>query len=237
MTRTPPILVSLFDLTGYAVKPFTDAGWKTIIIDTQHVAERHDHPRATLALPWEINDETEKDVAAFEPDLIISFPPCTDMAVSGAAHFAKKRAADPDFQKKASHLARAAERIAAKRNTPYLVENPISVLSSLWRKPDFIFQPYEFGGWLPEDDVHPEYPDYIMPRDAYPKMTCYWTGNGFRLPIKKPVEVAPGYSIQHKKLGGKSMKTKNIRSASPRGVFIAIHDQYKDLERMDRHDG
>ena len=50
-------------------------------------------------------------------------------------------------------------------------------------------------------------------------------GNGFIEPIAKPVACDAGYSDQHKKLGGKSLKTKNIRSATPRGfakaVFIA----------------
>ena len=42
------------------------------------------------------------------------------------------------------------------------------------------------------------------------------------MPDKKPVEVDAGYSDQHKKLGGKSLKTKNIRSATPRGFAKAV---------------
>lgn len=88
-----------------------------------------------------------------------------------------------------------------------------------------MFHPYEYGGYLPTIDEHPIYPEYIKPRDAYPKKTCIWSGGGFCMPEKKPVAVMPGYSDQHNKLGGKSLKTKNIRSATPRGfanaVFIA----------------
>ena len=60
-------------------------------------------------------------------------------------------------------------------------------------------------------------------RDAYPKKTCLWTGNGFNMPYKVAVECDSfGSSTQHRKLGGKSMKTKNIRSATPRGFARAV---------------
>ena len=49
-----------------------------------------------------------------------------------------------------------------------------------------------------------------------------WTGNGFVMPPKVPVEPETGHSRQHLKLGGKSAKTKNIRSATPRGFAIAV---------------
>ena len=91
----------------------------------------------------------------------------------------------------------------------WAAENPVSVLATLWRKPNYSFHPYEYGGYLPENDEHPMYPDFIKPRDAYPKKTCIWSGNGFVMPKKNPVEVESGYSDQFKKLGGKSLKTKN----------------------------
>ena len=71
--------------------------------------------------------------------------------------------------------------------------------------------------------------EYINARDAYPKKTCLWTGNGFVMPDKMEVDTPKDengkalYSKQHSKLGGKSTKTKNIRSASPRGVMKAIY--------------
>ena len=68
--------------------------------------------------------------------------------------------------------------------------------------------------------------EYIAARDAYPKKTCLWSGGGFELPDKKPVDCKPGYSDMHKKLGGKSLKTKNIRSATPRGFAKAVFEAY-----------
>lgn len=75
-----------------------------------------------------------------EWDMIIAFPPCTDLAVSGAAWFAAKRA---DGRQQASidffmQFANAdCPRIA--------IENPVGIMSRQWRKPDQIVHPYQFG--------------------------------------------------------------------------------------------
>ena len=99
---------------------------------------------------------------------------------------------------------------------------PRSVLSTFWRKPNHSFEPFEYGQYIPDDQAkHPRWPEYIAEKDAYPKTTYLWTGGGWIMPEKRPVHVEPGYSDQFKKLGGKSMKTKNIRSATPRGFAIA----------------
>jgi len=222
-------LLSLFDTTGYAVLPFTECGWETIIVDTLNTGDRAVNPYASKTLDWNIS-EKEADLIALQPDLILSFPPCTDLAVSGAAHFASKKQRNPAFQDEATYLARTAERIGTACKVDWMAENPISVLSTLWRKPNFIFDPFEFGGWLSAEDVHPDYPRYISPQDCYRKKTCWWTSSAFKLPRKKPVVCKLGYSKQHKLLGGKSAKTKMIRSASPRGVFIALAERYTDNE-------
>lgn len=83
-------------------------------------------------------------------DLIVAHPPCTDLAVSGARHFAEK-IADGRQQ-------RALEFVQAIMDAPcdrIAIENPISVISSKIRKPDQIIQPWMFG--------HPE-----------TKATCLW---------------------------------------------------------------
>jgi hypothetical protein len=105
------------------------------------------------------------------------------------------------------------------------VENPVSVLATKWRKPDHSFHPYEYGGYIHDDQAeHPRWPEYIAAKDAYPKKTCLWTGNGFTMPWKDPVHPEDGHSRQHKKLGGKSQRTKDIRSATPRGFATAVYE-------------
>jgi site-specific DNA-cytosine methylase len=105
-------------------------------------------------------------------DMIIAFPPCTDLAVSGAAWFEQKR---KDGRQQASIdffmlFANAnCERIA--------IENPVGIMSSHWRKPDQIIQPYWFG-------------------DEAQKTTCLWLKG---LPKLEPTKmVGKGEFITHK---------------------------------------
>jgi site-specific DNA-cytosine methylase len=86
-------------------------------------------------------------------DMLIAFPPCTHLAVSGAAHFEKKRK-DGRQQQGIDffmHMVNAPiKRIA--------IENPIGIMSKLYRKPDQIIHPYYFG-------------------DETSKATCLWLKN------------------------------------------------------------
>ena len=165
----------------------------------------------------------------FAVEMLFGFPPCTDLAISGAGHFAAKAATNPNYRADAMALVYMARDIGEAYNVPYAIENPVSVISSQWRKPDHIFQPCDFGGYLPEDDGGNPYPDIIPARDAYTKKTCLWTGNGFKMPEARPVSPVKyqdrnglNYSALHWKLGGKSLRTKNIRSATPRGFAQAV---------------
>jgi len=221
--------IFLYDKTGIMAKPWIDAGYECWLFDGQHDSGISRDGNLIKVGMWFLSSEIashakEIKVMVGNADFVFGFPECTDLAVSGAAHFASKRLKNPEFQNEATELAKLVEIVADEFKCPWGVENPVSVLSTLWRKPNFSFHPWEFGGYLPEDDEHPLYADYIKPRDAYPKKTCIWHGNGFIEPVKIPVDVEPGYSEQHKKLGGKSLKTKNIRSATPRGFARAVFE-------------
>jgi len=113
--------------------------------------------------------------------------------------------------------------LAARLGCPYVIENPVSILSSLWRKPDAYVHPSDFGGYCPEGP-HPEFPGVIPEKDAYRKKTCLWYGNGFIMPPKRPVEVTEENNPGWAKLGGKSARTKYIRSLTPRGLSRAIYE-------------
>lgn len=72
--------------------------------------------------------------------MIIAFPPCTDLAVSGARWFSEKisdgrQGASVSFFK-----------IFTRLDCPKIaIENPIGIMSRLYRKPDQIIQPWQFG--------------------------------------------------------------------------------------------
>ena len=98
---------------------------------------------------WHIQADA-RDVMLRGWDLGIMHPPCTDLAVSGARHFAAKIA--DGRQQAAIDFARALWNAPIDR---IALENPIGILSRHIRKPDQIIQPWQFG--------HPEQ-----------KATCLW---------------------------------------------------------------
>lgn len=88
-----------------------------------------------------------------EFEMMIAFPPCTDLAVSGVRHFERK-IADGSQQK-------SIEFFMSVINAPIkhiAVENPIGIMSNKYRKPDQIIHPYHFG-------------------DKASKSTCLWLKN------------------------------------------------------------
>ena len=228
-----PTVLFLFNSSDYAVRPWLDDGRFNVVSvdydDTDH-AEAHSAPaEGHTRLSIDLAQPSAVDVVkwalvrrgmACRPSLVVSFAPCTDLSVAGARHFAAKLAANPDCQYRAVRMARVAELFGC----PYYVENPVSVLSTMWRKPDQIVHPCDFAGYLSlEEGPHPEFPQVIPERDRYRKKTCLWIGHGaptLTLASMEPLEEDnPGWA----KLGGKSARTKYIRSLTPRGMAMAIY--------------
>lgn len=131
-------------------------------------------------------------------DMLIGHPPCTDLAVSGARHFAAKRA---DGRQQASIdffmlLANAPiERIA--------LENPVCIMSSVWRKPDQIIQPWQFG--------HGE-----------TKSTCLWLKN---LPLLTPTNIVDGRENRVHRMPPSPDRWK-LRSTTYQGIADAMAAQW-----------
>jgi len=112
-------------------KAFRERGHEAYSCDIESCSG--DHPE------WHVKDDVLEHLEDGW-DMMIAFPPCTHLAVSGAKHFKKKR--EDGRQQKAidffMQLANAPiEKIA--------IENPVSIMSTIWRKPDQIIQPWQFG--------------------------------------------------------------------------------------------
>ena len=104
-------------------------------------------------------------------------------------------------------LVEASRRICEWAEAPWMLENPVGTLSSYWRKPDYIFNPCDYGGYLDP------------PSDAYTKKTCLWTGNGFIMPKKKPVEPVEGSKLHRLP---PSPDRGDKRSITPEGFAKAV---------------
>tara|TARA_R110000787_G_C13406692_1_gene443887 strand:+ start:804 stop:1523 length:720 start_codon:yes stop_codon:yes gene_type:complete len=233
------IVISLYDFTGEAVRPWALAGYECHIYDIQHPYGPHKQrvgskggSITTHRKDLHRTETFEGLLREYEGKPVVfgmGFPVCTDMAVSGAAHFKRKAEANPSFQTDAVGYAVDCADFFEALGVPYFIENPVSVLATQWRKPDYNFHPYQYGEYLDDHEaVHPRWPDYIADRDAYTKKTCLWTGGGFVMPVKIPTCKPTGYSTQHLKLGGKSQRTKDIRSATPRGFAKAIYETNRE---------
>ena len=90
---------------------------------------------------WHYQGDAFVVFAQYGPwDLVIAHPECTDLAVSGALHFRVKKA-DGRQQAAIDVFMRVADLPVEK----LCIENPVSIMSTVWRKPDQIIQPYQLG--------------------------------------------------------------------------------------------
>jgi hypothetical protein len=193
-------ILSLCDYTGNMVRPWIEAGHEAVIVDLQHP-------------PGETRDGLLTRVGAnileHQPDghfdAVFAFPPCTDLAVSGALHF---KAKGPERRNAAMDLVYRCRDIAEALTGCWMLENPVSVISTEWREPDFIFDPYAYGG-------------YVEGADRYTKKTCLWVGSDFRMPYVQPVSPTDG-SKMHRVPPGPNRQ--NIRSATPMGFARAVFE-------------
>lgn len=134
-------------------------------------------------------------------DLMIAHPPCTHLAVSGARHFAAKKASG--VQDEALEFVRILLDVPIPK---IALENPISIISSRIRKPDQIIQPWQFG--------HGE-----------TKATCLWLKN---LPLLAPTNIVEGREARIHKLPPSADRWK-IRSTTYQGIADAMAAQWGQL--------
>ena len=142
-----------------------------------------------------------RDVIDYPWDAMFAFPPCTHMSVSGSRHFSAKR------MDGRQHTGVSFALWLAKAAIPRIaIENPVSVLSSLWRKPDQIIQPWQFG--------HGE-----------TKATCLWLKN---LPPLTPTNVVDGREPRIHRMPPSANRWKE-RSRTYTGIAEAMATQWGTL--------
>lgn len=131
-------------------------------------------------------------------DMILAFPPCTHLAVSGARYFEQKRK-DGRQQAAIDFFMRFANADCPK----IAIENPVGIMSSVWRKPDQIIQPWQFG--------HGE-----------TKRTCLWLKG---LPPLFPTNIVDGREQRIWKMPPSEDRAKNRAKTFP-GIARAMAEQW-----------
>ena len=128
---------------------------------------------------WHIKGDAVKEAYSGKYDMMICFPPCTHLAVSGARWFPEKIADGRQQQ--------GIDLFMSFANAPIdkiAIENPIGIMSNKYRKPNQIIQPCMFG-------------------DKAKKTTCLWTKG---LPNLKPDIIEEPELEYHNMPGGKRME-------------------------------
>lgn len=131
-------------------------------------------------------------------DMVLAFPPCTHLAVSGARWFAEKRA-DGRQQSGIDFFMRFTELDCPR----VCIENPIGIMSSVYRRPDQIIQPWQFG--------HGE-----------TKATCLWLKG---LPLLDATDVVAGREGRVWRMAPGPDRAR-LRSRTYKGIADAMAEQW-----------
>lgn len=198
------IVLSLFDLTGSWSLPWEQAGYQVYRFDIQDEGTYEDPETGEERKIGDVHNMSTE----FFNDLFGSFDgldvhavlaacPCTDFAVSGARHFAAKDA-DGRTVSSVQLVQKTLQVIEYFKPAVWAIENPVGRIERLGGLPPWrlSFDPNHLG-------------------DPYTKKTLLWGRFNADLPVA-PVEPTEG-SKMHRLYGGKSMATKNARSATPEG--------------------
>lgn len=148
---------------------------------------------------WHIQDDVLLHLSGW--DMIIAFPPCTHLAVSGARYFEQKR---KDGRQQAG-----IDFFMEIVNAPcdmVAIENPIGIMSSVYRRPNQIIQPWQFG--------HGE-----------TKATCLWLKN---LPLLVPTDIVEGREQRIWRMPPGPNRAKERSKTFP-GIAKAMAQQWGNL--------
>lgn len=194
------LIVSVCDESGVILEPWARVGFRCVALDLQ--------PSRTgthKGIEFQQGDVRRYRLPCREKiALFFAWPPCTDLAVSGSRWFTSKGLF---ALRDAIDLVAHCELLAESSGAPWMIENPVGTLSTYWRKPDYYFDPCDYG-------------------DPYTKKTCVWAGNGFVMPPKSPVQPTEGSKMH---LLPRSKDRQRLRSVTPLGFALAVFKAHYPL--------
>ena len=185
------------EYSGRVRDEFSRLGWNALSCDILPTETPGNHYQGDV-----------RDILFDNWDLVIAHPPCTHIAVSGAKHFEEKRK-DGRQQEAIDFFMLFTDLQHVKH---VAIENPVCIMSSIWRKPDNIIQPWQFG-------------------DQYQKTTCLWLKN---LPALIPTNIVDKGEFVTTKSGKRLPKwysnntDPKARSKTFPGIAEAMATQWTD---------
>lgn len=189
------------EFSGTVRQAFREVGhdaWSCDIVDCDDNSKYH------------IKDDALNVAVKHKWDMMIAFPPCTHIAVSGARHFEQKRK-DGRQQQGIDFFISIANLPIEKK----CIENPVGIMSRIYRKPDQIINPYQFG-------------------HNVCKKTCLWLTN---LPLLTPTKIVdkgehivfPSGKRMHKWYADKAFggeERQKVRNKTFKGIADAMAEQW-----------
>jgi hypothetical protein len=202
------VLISLYDLTGNASRPYREAGWKVYQIDIQNGVD---------ILEWDFLRPLKEAEHAMPQVNVIAMQPCTCYALCGNRH-KKNRLLNGEFEESQKLVARTKQIIDFYDNERllgfWMIEQP---MTDIHKKNKWIgevkqkFNPCDFAGYDPIPD-----------NSRYNKET--WLFGRFKKMEPKGLEPLSQEYPGWRNKGGKSLKTKNDRSITPLGFAYAFYE-------------
>lgn len=209
-------ILSLFDYSGNWSKPYRENNFNVLQIELK---------LGINILKWDYKKDSRITGKVIG---ILAAVPCTDFALSGAKHFFEKDR-DGRTAESIKLLNKTLEIIDYFKPDFWAIENPASRIHKMnletaksqkeynrLGKPVLKFHPWHYAG-------HDPLPD----KSRYNKQTWLW-GN-FALPLKKEQSPLSKEFPGFLKLGGKSEKTKELRSITPLGFSYAFYSANKGV--------
>lgn len=202
MNKDPKILIAC-EFSGTIREQFRDLGydaWSCDLLPDESKTKRF-HIQGNVL-----------DILEDGWDLMIAHPPCTYLCSSG-----ERWMTDPAYPERAQQREDAADFFMEIYHAPIpriAVENPIGVMSTRFRKPDQIAQPWMFG--------HKEV-----------KSTCFWLKN---LPPLKPTRIIRA-TRNRKHYKGPSEDRWKFRSLTYIGMAKAMADQWGEVLDKEWYEG
>jgi hypothetical protein len=202
------IVILLCNLTDAMAEPWLEVGYSVVMVDPQH-GKTSIEPNITrfAGTILEAVPLLRRVISSGRVVFVAGFPPCTDVAVSGARWWEEKRKEDPYFQAKAAMVAEQCRMVCLLSGAPGFFENPVSAFSKMFGPAEHSFHPSDYTGYCVDDN--------------YTKKTCIWPFNGFVMPeMFKDESLGEPDDRIHKAPPGPERS--NFRSAFPRGFSRAV---------------